>query len=126
MKRYYTDITEDNQQMMLSMLSVAYFADSLGNLALETDALKTTAVNYNYRFTELINGNAMILATSVSGKSMYTKQENMELFLRFPQAHFYLVDPENEYLLLVDELGGIVVDIPVESRTYLNPLEYKP
>ena len=192
MKRYYADITEDDQQMMLSMLSVAYFADSLEDLALETDALKTTAVNYNCRFTELffqqedafntampyglrrlenvhtmvtknvtalvpfntqevlvpggiyygvndmsgnlivglrtelMNGNAMILATSGSGKSMFTKQEIMELFLRFPKARFYLVDPENEYRPLVEELGGIVVDISVESRTYLNPLEYKP
>lgn len=192
MKRYYADITEDDQQMMLSMLSVAYFADSLEDLALETDALKATAVNYNCRFTELffqqedafntampyglrrlenvhtmvtknvtalvpfntqevlvpggiyygvndmsgnlivglrtelMNGNAMILATSGSGKSMFTKQEIMELFLRFPKARFYLVDPENEYRPLVEELGGIVVDISVESRTYLNPLEYKP
>ena len=192
MKRYYADITEDDQQMMLSMLSVAYFADSLEDLALETDALKTTAVNYNCRFTELffqqedafntampyglrrlenvhtmvtknvtalvpfntqevlvpggiyygvndmsgnlivglrtelMNGNAMILATSGSGKSMFTKQEIMELFLRFPKARFYLVDPENEYRPLVEELGGTVVDISVESRTYLNPLEYKP
>lgn len=192
MKRYYADITEDDQQMMLSMLSVAYFADSLEDLALETDALKTTAINYNCRFTELffqqedafntampyglrrlenvhtmvtknvtalvpfntqevlvpggiyygvndmsgnlivglrtelMNGNAMILATSGSGKSMFTKQEIMELFLRFPKARFYLVDPENEYRPLVEELGGIVVDISVESRTYLNPLEYKP
>ncbi len=73
-----------------------------------------------------MNGNAMILATSGSGKSMFTKQEIMELFLRFPKARFYLVDPENEYRPLVEELGGIVVDISVESRTYLNPLEYKP
>ena len=188
----YADITEDDQQMMLCMLSVAYFADSLENLALATDALKTTAVNYNCRFTdlffqqedafntampyglrrlenvhtmvtknvtamvpfntqevlvpggiyygvndmssnlivglrtELMNGNAMILATSGSGKSMFTKQEIMELFLRFPKARFYIVDPENEYRPLVSELGGIVVDISVESRTYLNPLEYKP
>ena len=37
----------------LSLLTVTYFADTLEDLALETDALKTTAANYNCRFTEL-------------------------------------------------------------------------
>ena len=39
--------------MFLSLLAVTYFADTLEDLALETDALKTTAANYNCRFTEL-------------------------------------------------------------------------
>ena len=46
-------MTENDQQMFLSLLTVTYFADTLEDLVLETDALKTTAANYNCRFTEL-------------------------------------------------------------------------
>ena len=47
------EMTEHDQQMFLTLLTVTYFADTLEDLALETDALKATAANYNCRFTEL-------------------------------------------------------------------------
>lgn len=37
-----------------------------------------------------------------------------------------IVDPENEYAPLVQELGGEVVNISVDSSTYFNPLDFKP
>lgn len=143
------EMTENDQQMFLSLLTVTYFADTLEDLALETDALKTTAANYNCRFTELyfqqerafdtampyglrriesvrtmltksltalvpfntqeiltpggicygrnavtgnliiglrttlVNGNAMVVATSGGGKSMFVKLEILMLYLRF-------------------------------------------
>lgn len=46
--------------------------------------------------------------------------------LRFTKARFYIVDPENEYAPLVQELGGEVVNISVDSSTYFNPLDFKP
>ena len=186
------EMTENDQQMFLSLLTVTYFADTLEDLALETDALKTTAANYNCRFTELyfqqerafntampyglrriesvrtmltksltalvpfntqeiltpggicygrnavtgnliiglrttlVNGNAMVVATSGGGKSMFVKLEILMLYLRFTKARFYIVDPENEYAPLVQELGGEVVNISVDSSTYFNPLDFKP
>lgn len=36
------EMTENDQQMFLSLLTVTYFADTLEDLALETDALKNT------------------------------------------------------------------------------------
>ena len=48
------------------------------------------------------------------------------LYLRFTKARFYIVDPENEYAPLVQELGGEVVNISVDSSTYFNPLDFKP
>ena len=177
--------------MFLSLLTVTYFADTLEDLALETDALKTTAANYNCRFTELyfqqerafntamlyglrriesvrtmltksltalvpfntqeiltpggiyygrnavtgnliiglrtslVNGNAMVVATSGGGKSMFVKLEILMLYLRFTKARFYVVDPENEYAPLVQELGGEVVNISVDSATHFNPLDFK-
>ena len=184
------EMTENDQQMFLSLLTVTYFADTLEDLALETDALKTTAANYNCRFTELyfqqerafdtampyglrriesvrtmltksltalvpfntqeiltpggicygrnavtgnliiglrttlVNGNAMVVATSGGGKSMFVKLEILMLYLRFTKARFYIVDPENEYAPLVQELGGEVVNISVDSSTYFNPLDF--
>ena len=184
-------MTENDQQMFLSLLTVTYFADTLEDLALETDALKTTAANYNCRFTELyfqqerafntampyglrriesvrtmltksltalvpfntqeiltpggicygrnavtgnliiglrtslVNGNAMVVATSGGGKSMFVKLEILMLYLRFTKARFYVVDPENEYAPLVQELGGEVVNISVDSATHFNPLDFK-
>lgn len=190
LNQWQRDMTDNDQQMFLTLLTVAYFADDLEELRQETDALKTAAGNFNCRFTEmrwqqenafntampyglrrianlramttkgvaslipfntqevlvpggiyygvnaisgnliiglrtvLINGNAMVIATSGGGKSLFVKQELLELFLRFLKAKFYIVDPENEYGPLVRELGGIVVDISVDSTTYFNPLDF--
>ena len=184
-------MVEDDQQLFQTLLTVAYFADSPEELAQQTDALKTTAANFNCRFTDLrfqqerafqtampyglrrikstrtmltksltalvpfntqevfvpggiyygvnavsgnliiglrtklINGNAMVVATSGGGKSMFVKQEILELYLRFPHACFYIVDPENEYAPLVQALGGEVVNISTDSNTHFNPLDFR-
>lgn len=190
LNQWQNDMSNHDQQMFLTLLTAAFFADDLEELRQETDALKTAAGNFNCRFTEmrwqqenafntampyglrrianlramttkgvaslipfntqevlvpggiyygvnaisgnliiglrtvLINGNAMVIATSGGGKSLFVKQELLELFLRFLKAKFYIVDPENEYGPLVRELGGIVVDIAVDSTTYFNPLDF--
>lgn len=190
LNQWQNDMSNHDQQMFLTLLTAAFFADDLEELRQETDALKTAAGNFNCRFTEmrwqqenafntampyglrrianlramttkgvaslipfntqevlvpggiyygvnaisgnliiglrtvLINGNAMVIATSGGGKSLFVKQELLKLFLRFLKAKFYIVDPENEYGPLVRELGGIVVDISVDSTTYFNPLDF--
>ena len=48
------------------------------------------------------------------------------LYLRFPNAKFYIVDPENEYAPLVHAMGGEVVDISPISETHFNPLDFYP
>ena len=187
---FQTDLSDGDQQMFLTLLTVAYFADTIDDLNQETDALKTAAAHYHCRFTELnfqqenafntampyglrrienmrtmvtnnvtalvpfnsqdvlmpggiyygvnamsgnliiglrsklVNGNAMVVATSGGGKSLFVKQEIMELYLRFPNAKFHIVDPENEYRPLVEAVGGIVVDISADSGTYFNPLDF--
>ena len=183
-------INEEDQQVFMVLLSVAYFADTLEEIKQETDALQSAAANFNCRFTEmrfqqencfntampyglrrvesshmmltrsvtalvpfvaqevqspqgifygrnaitgnlivgdrtkLINGNAMVIATSGSGKSMSVKMEIIMEFLRWPNARFILVDPENEYELLVKALGGEAIKVSVDSRTHFNPLDY--
>ena len=72
----------------------------------------------------LVNGNGMIVATSGGGKSMFAKAEILARFLRFPDARFYLIDPEREYVMETRALGGVVIDISVDSKTYFNPLDF--
>ncbi|MCC2194221.1 helicase HerA domain-containing protein [Gemmiger formicilis] len=76
--------------------------------------------------SELPNGNGMVLGTSGSGKSLFVKLEILMLYLRFPNAKFYIVDPENEYAPLVHAMGGEVVDISPISETHFNPLDFYP
>ena len=55
---------------------------------------------------------------------MFVKLEILMLYLRYPKAKFYIVDPENEYAPLVRTMGGEVVDISPVSETHFNPLDF--
>ena len=68
--------------------------------------------------------NGLVFGTPGSGKSMSVKMEIIMEFLRWPNARFILVDPENEYELLVKALGGEAIKVSVDSRTHFNPLDY--
>ena len=109
-----TALVPFNTQEILTAGGICYGRNAVtGNLII---GLRTT----------LVNGNAMVVATSGGGKSMFVKLEILMLYLRFTKARFYIVDPENEYAPLVQELGGEVVNISVDSSTYFNPLDFKP
>ena len=43
-----------------------------------------------YKRQSLVNGNAMVVATSRGGKSMFVKLEILMLYLRFTKARFYI------------------------------------
>lgn len=75
---------------------------------------------------KLVNGNAVVIATSGGGKSMFIKLEKIALTLRYPKARFFIIDPENEYKEMVRNMGGIVIDLAVGSNTHFNPLDYIP
>lgn len=71
----------------------------------------------------LVNGNAVVLATSGGGKSMFTKQEIIAILIRYPKAKIFVVDPENEYGNMVRALGGLVVNLAADTNTFFNPLD---
>ncbi len=68
------------------------------------------------------NYNGVILGTPGSGKSFSSKREIVNALLS-TDDDIYIIDPENEYLPLVEALGGEVVRIAVGGNTYLNPFD---
>ncbi len=64
------------------------------------------------------NANMCIFGTSGAGKSFYTKL--LIIRNRLLGIEQYIVDPEREYNNLVKELGGTVIKIGPESKTFIN------
>ncbi|MFT9077329.1 VirB4-like conjugal transfer ATPase, CD1110 family [Ethanoligenens sp.] len=70
----------------------------------------------------LKNPNGLILGTPGSGKSFTAKREIVEVFFE-TDDDIIIVDPEHEYSLLVNRLGGQVIEMAVSSKNYINPLD---
>ena len=71
---------------------------------------------------KLKNPNGLILGTPGSGKSFSAKREITNAFL-ITQDDIAIIDPEAEYLSLVQRLGGQVIDISPTSDQYINPMD---
>ena len=69
------------------------------------------------------NYNGLILGESGNGKSFAAKQEMLSVLLRDPKNVVYVIDPESEYAPLCKALGGEVIDLSPNSRSYINPLD---
>ncbi len=71
--------------------------------------------------SELMSGGTnCILGVPGSGKSMKTKINIALEFLTNKDTEILAIDPEKEYIKLVEKLGGINVKISSDSDTYLN------
>lgn len=70
----------------------------------------------------LKNPNGLILGTPGSGKSFAGKREIVNCFLLTPDD-MIISDPEGEYFLLVQLLGGQVVKISTSSKQYINLMD---
>ncbi len=82
------------------------------------------------------SGNGFVLGMTGGGKSFACKNELVELRFKYPpeKADFLILDPESEYNNLVQQLGGEVFHVGVDSinpfdleldLTERNPLSYK-
>lgn len=71
------------------------------------------------------NQNGVILGSPGGGKSFAAKMEMYQAYLNTKNTQIFIIDPEQEYLPLANEFGGVVISIsPGEQETaHLNPLD---
>ncbi len=70
--------------------------------------------------TQEMNANGYILGTSGSGKSMMVKDEILSAIAKNPNDEFIIIDPENEYLPLLDYIDGERIILSPSSQTHIN------
>ena len=72
----------------------------------------------------LPNHNAVVLATSGAGKSFAVKLEILRYLLE--GVDIIVIDPENEYKPLVENVGGTYINIAINSKQFINPFDLPP
>lgn len=69
------------------------------------------------------NYNALIFGKPGTGKSFTTKIEIVSVLLNKKDAQVFVIDPQEEYYPLANNLHGKVIDISPTSQTHINPLD---
>ena len=69
-----------------------------------------------------MNGNAVILGSSGSGKSFKKKEEMLNVVLN-TDDNMIIIDPEKEYTHLVERMGGTVIKMSADSKDHINAME---
>lgn len=70
-----------------------------------------------------INQNGVILGSPGSGKSFAAKMEMYQAYLNSTNSQLFIIDPEREYKVLAEKLGGTIIPIEPGSKWHLNPLD---
>jgi hypothetical protein len=70
-----------------------------------------------------INQNGFILGSPGTGKSFTAKIEMYQTYLNTDNTQIFVLDPEQEYTVLANRLGGQVFSIEPGGTTHLNPLD---
>lgn len=65
------------------------------------------------------NSNGMIVGTSGSGKSYFLKTALVNLYS--DHCNIFILDPENEYNILCNNLGGDMIDAGTATHGMINP-----
>lgn len=71
----------------------------------------------------LQNQNGFILGTPGAGKSFAAKMEMISVILNHPKARVSVIDPEGEFRVLANALGGKIVKITPSGSIHINPLD---
>ncbi len=111
-----TYLLSDASGILLPFSSRAYFSDTGINYGINQ---VTNALIVLDR-TEEMNANGFILGASGSGKSMFTKSEIVDVLMRYPEDEVIVIDPENEYLPLVQQYDGEILKLSPDSVTKIN------
>lgn len=69
----------------------------------------------------LANANGIVLATSGSGKSYFTKLLLSRQYMN--GCDVIIIDPQGEYLAITEHYGGENITISKNSKTIINPLD---
>ena len=95
-----------------------------GGMYYGQNAVSHNMILYNRAVTtaENPNPNACILGMPGSGKSFAAKREMINVLLN-TEDQIYVIDPEREYLPLVEAFGGSSVKISAGSKVYINPFD---
>ncbi len=103
----------------------AFFPFSSPFLELEDNGtllgLNKNKIPYIKDIFGLTNANGIVLATSGSGKSYFTKLLLSRQFLN--STDIITIDPQGEYLAITDHYGGECITISKNSKTIINPLD---
>lgn len=73
---------------------------------------------------QLQNANSFILGLSGAGKSMFAKEYMTQLRLG-TDADIIIIDPEREYLPLIEQFGGEIIRVSSTSDNHINALEVR-
>lgn len=85
-----------------------------------SNAISRNMVMYDRKHSKLANG--LIFGQSGSGKSFITKGEIIPNLLD-GQDDMIILDPENEYRVVAEKFGGLVIDLELNSEYHLNPCD---
>jgi len=103
----------------------AFFPFTSPFLTMELDGvmlgLNKNKVPYIKNIYALSNANGVILATSGSGKSYFTKLLIARQLLN--NTKVMVIDPQSEYIGLVGQCKGELITISRTSKTIINPLD---
>lgn len=67
--------------------------------------------------------NGLIIGSSGSGKTILAKQEIIDVFLKTADDIIICCDSEREYLPLVQEFNGQVIELSFDSSQHINPMD---
>ncbi len=72
--------------------------------------------------TNELNSNGFVLGTSGSGKSVFNKLEVTEVLMKYPEDEIIVIDPDNEYGVLVqkENYDGEILRVAANSPTKFN------
>lgn len=119
------DLMTDFQRAIHSSSVAAVFPFVLSNVMDDTGCVLGTengypvVVDFFKRNFERVNSNMVVMGKSGSGKSYAIKTILTQLCAE--NCKIFILDPENEYQVLAQNLGGRLIDVGTASEGRINP-----